>query len=173
LSEASSGSSDEVIFQGRGNTSAPLSTTVSRVETPLSQKQVAAVAEAVSDAVDETKEKAEVVATQLAESTSIPVEVQPKLNVSIRVKGIVMAYLALVSILLTLQRATIYRIHRSSRTWSGRRVRRRHRYRQFLREASRKQACMGRYHNTLGTQVKARCWMAARRGSSRHGRAPG
>lgn len=102
LSEASSGSSDEVIFQGRGNTSAPLSTTTSRVETPLPQKQVAAVAEAVNDAVEETKKKAEAVAAQVAESTSIPVEVQPKLNVSIRVKGMVMVYLALVYLLLIL-----------------------------------------------------------------------
>jgi hypothetical protein len=93
LSEASSGSSDEVIFQGRGNSSAPLSMTTSRVESPLPpQKQVNAVAEAVNNAVDVANAKAEVVAAQVAASASVPVEdvqVQPNINVSIRVKGIV------------------------------------------------------------------------------------
>ncbi|KAF3047242.1 hypothetical protein E8E11_008404 [Didymella keratinophila] len=89
LSEASSGSSDEVVFQGRVNTSAPLSTTASRVESPLPQKQVAAVAEAINAAAEEANAKAEAVAEQVAESASIPVEdvqVKPKVNVSIRVK---------------------------------------------------------------------------------------
>ena len=90
LSEASSGSSDEVVFQGRANTSAPLSTTASRVESPLPQKQVAAVAEAVNAAVEEANAKAGAVAEQVAKSASLPVEdvqVKPKVNVSIRVKG--------------------------------------------------------------------------------------
>lgn len=90
LSEASSGSSDEVVFQGRANTSAPLSTTASRVESPLPQKQVAAVAEAVNAAVEEASAKAEAVAEQVAESASLSaeaVQVKPKVNVSIRVKG--------------------------------------------------------------------------------------
>lgn len=89
-SEASSGSSDEVVFQGRANTSAPLSTAASRVESPLPQKQAVAVAEAVNAAVDEANTKAEEVAAQVAESASLPVEhvhVKPKVNVSIRVKG--------------------------------------------------------------------------------------
>jgi len=92
LSEASSGSSDEVIFQGRGNSSAPLSMTTSRVESPLPQKQVTAVAEAVHNAVDVANAKAEAVAAQVAASASVPVEdvqVQPNINVSIRVKGII------------------------------------------------------------------------------------
>ncbi|KAF3047439.1 hypothetical protein E8E12_006504 [Didymella heteroderae] len=89
LSEASSGSSDEVVFQGRANTSAPLSTTASRVESPLPQKQAVAVAKAVTAAVEKANEKAEAVAEQVAESASLPVEdvqVKPKVNVSIRVK---------------------------------------------------------------------------------------
>lgn len=92
LSEASSGSSDEVVFQGRGNTSAPLSLSASRVESPLPTKQAAAVAEAVKSVVEEASTKAEAVAAQVAESASVPVEdvhVQPKVNVSIRVKGTV------------------------------------------------------------------------------------
>ena len=92
LSEASSGSSDEVIFQGRGNSSAPLSMTTSRVESPLPQKQVNAVAEAVNNAVDVANAKAEAVSAQVAAAASVPVEdvqVQPNINVSIRVKGIV------------------------------------------------------------------------------------
>lgn len=90
LSEASSGSSDEVIFQGRGNSSAPLSMTTSRVESPMPQKPAAAVAETINNAVEAAAEKAEAVATQVAEAASVPVEevrVQPKVNVSIRVKG--------------------------------------------------------------------------------------
>lgn len=92
LSEASSGSSDEVIFQGRGNSSAPLSMSTSRVESPLPQKQVNAVAEAVNNAVHVANAKVEAVAAQVAASASVPVEdvqVQPNINVSIRVKGIV------------------------------------------------------------------------------------
>ncbi|KAF9701593.1 hypothetical protein EKO04_000561 [Ascochyta lentis] len=88
-SEASSESSDEVLFRGRGNASAPLSTTTSRVESPLPQKQAVAVAEAVNNAVDEANAKAQSVAAQVAESASLPVDdvhVQPKINVSIRVK---------------------------------------------------------------------------------------
>lgn len=91
FSEVSSGSSDEVVFQGRANTSAPLSTAASRVESPLPRKQVAAVAEAINTAVEEANAKAEAVAEQVAESASLPVEdvrVKPKVNVSIRVKGI-------------------------------------------------------------------------------------
>jgi hypothetical protein len=90
LSDASGSSSDEVVFQGRANTSAPLSTTASRVESPLPQKQAVAVAEAVTAAVEEANAKAEAVAEQVAESASLPVEhvhVKPKVNVSIRVKG--------------------------------------------------------------------------------------
>lgn len=90
LSEVSSGSSDEVVFHGRGNTSAPLSTTASRVESPLPQKPPVAVAEAVNHAVQEATAKAQAVAAQVAESASLPaehVQVQPKLNVSIRIKG--------------------------------------------------------------------------------------
>ena len=92
LSEASSGSSDEVIFQGRGNSSAPLSMSTSRVESPLPQKQVNAVAEAVNNAADVANARVEAVAAQVAASASVPVEdvqVQPNINVSIRVKGIV------------------------------------------------------------------------------------
>ena len=91
-SEASSGSSDEVVFQGRANTSAPLSTTASRVESPLPQKQAVQAADAVNSAVEQVKAEAEAVAAQVADSASVPVEhvhVQPKVNVSIRVKGTV------------------------------------------------------------------------------------
>ncbi len=91
LSEASSGSSDEVVFQGRASASAPLSLATSRVESPLPQKQAVAVDEAVADAVEVANAKAEAVAAQVAEVVSVPVEVQPKVNVSIRVKGIVFA----------------------------------------------------------------------------------
>ncbi|KAJ4340750.1 squalene synthetase-like protein [Ascochyta clinopodiicola] len=89
VSDASSASSDEVLFRGRGNTSAPLSTTTSRVESPLPQKQAVAVATAVNSLAKGANTKAQSVAAQLAESASLPVEdvhVQPNINVSIRVK---------------------------------------------------------------------------------------
>lgn len=95
LSEASSGSSDEVIFQGRGNTSAPLSLTASRVESPLPPKQSAAVAETVDNVIEKASAKAEEVAAKVAESASVPVDhvhVQPKVKVSIRVKGTVVLW---------------------------------------------------------------------------------
>ncbi|KAH6637528.1 hypothetical protein C7974DRAFT_331861 [Boeremia exigua] len=85
LSESSSGSSDKVVFQGRGSASAPLSTAASRVESPLPQ----AVADTVNNVVEAASAKAEAVATQVAESASVPVEnvhVRPKVKVNIRVK---------------------------------------------------------------------------------------
>jgi hypothetical protein len=95
LSEASSGSSDEVVFQGRANTSAPLSVTTSRVESPLPQTQAAAVAETVNNAVTVANAKVEAIAAQVAASASVPVEdvqVQPEVNVSVRVTGTVAHY---------------------------------------------------------------------------------
>ncbi|UPX19485.1 squalene synthetase-like protein [Ascochyta rabiei] len=94
VSHASSESSDEVLFRGRGNTSAPLSTATSRVESPLPQKQAVAVPVAVAAARDTAVKganaNAQSVAARVAESTSRLVEdvhVQPKINVSIRVKN--------------------------------------------------------------------------------------
>lgn len=175
-SEASSSSGDEVVFQGRGNTSAPLSTTQSRVESPLPQKQAAAVAEAVTHAVEETKEKAEAVASQVAGSTSLPVEVRPKVNISIRVKGTVVTEQPHVDLLLMTYRIAAYRFNRtccSPRARSRRRVRYRHCHRRHVREATRGQASVGRRHNTMGAQVETWRWMAACRRSSRHECSPG
>lgn len=99
-SEASSGSSDEVVFRGRGNASAPLSTTTtSRVESPLPPRQAVAVAvaDAVHTAVDEVAANAKPVVAQAAKAASIPVEhvhANAKVNISIRVKGVVVPWQA-------------------------------------------------------------------------------
>lgn len=102
---SSESSSDEVVFRGRGNTSAPLSTITSRVESPLPQKQVHAVANAVNSAIKEANTKSQTAAAQVAESASLPVEavhVQPKVKVSIRVKGTATIFSNLYRIPLTL-----------------------------------------------------------------------
>ena len=91
-SEVSSECSDQVVFRGRGNTSVPLSTTTSRVESPLPEKQAVAIGETVNNVIEKANARAQSIAAQVAGSASIPVadvHVQPKVNVSVRVKGIV------------------------------------------------------------------------------------
>lgn len=93
VSEAPSECSDQVVFRGRGTTSAPLSTTTtSRVESPLPEKQAVAANEVLDKVIEEANTRAQSIAARVAESASISAEdvhVHPKVSVSVRVKGIV------------------------------------------------------------------------------------